>query len=60
MCSQRTLIKSELKHNKVNDEMKGNDFPDSRHGYGRISSATHTDRNLESEVHLQKQKEPIF
>lgn len=55
-----TLIKSELKHNKVDDEMKENDFSDSRDGYRRISSATHTDGNLESEIHLQKQKEPIF
>lgn len=34
--------------------MKENDFSDSRHGYGRISSATHTDGKLESEILLQK------
>ena len=60
MRSQTTLINSELKHNKVEDEMKVDDCPDSRHGYGRIGSGTHTDGNLESEVHLQKRQEPVL
>lgn len=40
--------------------MKENDFSDSCHGYSRISPATHTDGNLESEVHLRGSKGELY